>query len=105
MTAISRRKFVAASAAAPLVINSWGAIQSAHARGVGMPSFPWSPGFENLEGEHRYEVEVDGKVPAALYGTLFRNGPGINKIAGQWLAHWFDGDGMLSAIRFEGGRV
>jgi all-trans-8'-apo-beta-carotenal 15,15'-oxygenase len=67
---------------------------------------PWLPGFENLEIERDYWVEeVEGSVPAALRGTLFRNGPGINKVGGQWLGHWFDGDGMLSKISFTDGRV
>ena len=64
--------------------------------------FPWSAGFETLPGEHDYRVdEVDGSVPASLRGTLFRNGSGRNDLAGRWFAHWFDGDGMISKIRFD----
>ena len=37
----------------------------------------------------------------ALRGTLFRNGSGRNELAGEWFPHWFDGDGMISAIRFD----
>ncbi|MGO9607681.1 MAG: carotenoid oxygenase family protein [Candidatus Binataceae bacterium] len=106
---ISRRNFMvaaaAATAAAPLALGALGAAPEARAEDATTRSYPWSPGFENLEAERSYDVEVEGNVPAALNGTLFRNGPGINKIAGQWLAHWFDGDGMLSAIRFTGGGV
>jgi all-trans-8'-apo-beta-carotenal 15,15'-oxygenase len=40
-------------------------------------------------------------VPTALRGTLFRNGAGRNDLAGHWFPHWFDGDGMISAIRFD----
>ena len=62
---------------------------------------PWSAGFRSQLQEHDYRIdEIDGAVPAALRGTLFRNGPGRNELAGQWLAHWFDGDGMIQAIRF-----
>jgi all-trans-8'-apo-beta-carotenal 15,15'-oxygenase len=64
--------------------------------------YPWSAGFRSLNDEHSYRVEdIDGQVPAALRGTLFRNGSGRNDIGGQWLAHWFDGDGMIQAIRFD----
>ncbi len=64
--------------------------------------FPWSAGFETLPGEHDYRVDdIDGVVPATLRGTLFRNGSGRNGLAGQWFAHWFDGDGMISQIRFD----
>jgi len=64
---------------------------------------PWSAGFRSLLQEHDYRVDaIDGDVPAALRGTLFRNGSGRNDLAGQWFAHWFDGDGMVQAIRFDG---
>src|SRR5262245_31301823 len=64
--------------------------------------YPWSAGFRSLEQEHDYRVEaIDGEVPRALRGTLFRNGSGRNELAGQWFAHWFDGDGMVQAIRFD----
>ncbi|TMJ27624.1 MAG: Apocarotenoid-15,15'-oxygenase [Alphaproteobacteria bacterium] len=63
---------------------------------------PWSAGFRSLLHEHDYRIdEIDGTVPAALRGTLFRNGSGRNQLAGRWFAHWFDGDGMIQAIRFD----
>lgn len=39
-------------------------------------------------------------MPATLRGTLYRNGSGRNSLAGEWFPHWFDGDGMIVAIRF-----
>ena len=64
-------------------------------------TYPWSAGFRSLEQEHDYRLdEVDGQVPAWLRGTLFHNGSGRNELAGQWFPHWFDGDGMISAVRF-----
>jgi all-trans-8'-apo-beta-carotenal 15,15'-oxygenase len=46
-----------------------------------------------------------GTIPAALVGTLYRNGPGRLERGGQWVHHPFDGDGMITALRFEGGRA
>ena len=67
-----------------------------------MGPYPWSGGFRSLEQEHDGRVEdVEGSVPAWLRGTLFRNGSGRNDLAGQWFPHWFDGDGMIQAIRFD----
>src|SRR5712672_2940324 len=67
-----------------------------------MTAHPWSGGFRSLEEEHSYTVaEIDGEVPRALRGTLFRNGSGRNQLGGQWFAHWFDGDGLVQAIRFD----
>jgi all-trans-8'-apo-beta-carotenal 15,15'-oxygenase len=65
-------------------------------------AYPWSAGFQSLEEEHDYRLdEIDGQVPPTLRGTLFRNGSGRNALAGHWFPHWFDGDGMISAIRFD----
>ena len=62
----------------------------------------WSAGFASLEQEFEYRVdEIDGRVPPALRGTLFRTGSGRNDLNGQWFPHWFDGDGMISAIAFD----
>ncbi len=67
-----------------------------------MAPYPWSQGFESLAEEHDYRVEeIDGHVPASLRGTLFRNGSGRNQLAGRWFPHWFDGDGMISQVRFD----
>ena len=67
-------------------------------------SYPWSAGFRSLEEEHDYRLdEVDGQVPAWLRGTLLHNGSGRNDIGGKWFAHWFDGDGMIAAVRFDDG--
>src|SRR5689334_6077209 len=64
-------------------------------------SHPWAAGFRSLEEEHDYRLdEVDGQVPPWLRGTLYHNGSGRNAIGGKWFAHWFDGDGMISAVRF-----
>ena len=59
-----------------------------------------------MPSEHDYDVdEIEGEVPRSLRGTLFRNGSGRNDLNGNWFPHWFDGDGMISAIRFDGGRI
>jgi all-trans-8'-apo-beta-carotenal 15,15'-oxygenase len=67
----------------------------------------WASAFRNVD------VELDGvavqaargTVPQELHGTLYRNGPGRLERGGQWLHHPFDGDGMITALRFEQGRV
>src|SRR5262245_62068535 len=64
--------------------------------------YPWSAGFRTLAKELSYRIEeVEGEIPRALRGTLFRNGSGRNELGGRWFPHWFDGDGMISAIRFD----
>lgn len=47
-------------------------------------------------------LRTDGKWPADLRGTLVRNGPGLFDTFGRNYGHWFDGDGMLAALRLTG---
>ena len=49
-------------------------------------------------------LEVIGKIPEDLQGVLLRNGPNPQfDPAGAY--HWFDGDGMLHAIRIKDGQA
>lgn len=58
--------------------------------------------------EASYEIRsVEGEIPRELNGSLYRNGP-CQKIlpeAGFQALHFFDGDGLVHAIRFEDGRA
>jgi all-trans-8'-apo-beta-carotenal 15,15'-oxygenase len=61
---------------------------------------------EDLPREHGFEpLELDGKLPAELRGTLYRNGPGLFGQHGVRYTHPFEGDGACTAIRIENGRA
>lgn len=65
-------------------------------------------GYETLFDELSYWIEpasVEGEIPVGLEGTLFLNCPGRNKIGDQQYGHWFDGDGMISAVTIKAGRA
>ena len=67
----------------------------------------WASAFRNV-GAELDGVELTaarGTLPPGLSGTLYRNGPGRLERGGQWVHHPFDGDGMITAIRFDGGRA
>jgi carotenoid cleavage dioxygenase len=62
----------------------------------------WRPDLVEYDADHLDVVE--GRLPEALRGVYLRNtenplGPAIGRY------HPFDGDGMLHAIRFDGGRA
>jgi len=75
--------------------------------GPGYDRADWASAFRNVG------VELDGvavqaargTIPVELEGTLYRNGPGRLERGGQWVHHPFDGDGMITALRFAGGKA
>lgn len=48
-------------------------------------------------------LPMQGRLPAGLEGTLFRNGPNPRFPLAE--AHWFEGDGMVHAITLGNGHV
>ncbi len=66
----------------------------------------WSSAYQNVEKELTKEPLTisKGKNIKNLNGTLLRNGPGILERGGQWVHHPFDGDGMITSIKFENGQ-
>ena len=50
------------------------------------------------------QLVIEGAIPHDLNGLYARNGPN-RQYAADGRYHWFDGDGMLHALRFERGRV
>jgi all-trans-8'-apo-beta-carotenal 15,15'-oxygenase len=56
---------------------------------------------QNLRRSHGFEpLELEGQVPEGLRGTLFRVGPGVFERFGVDVAHPFEADGVISAVRF-----
>ncbi|KAK9837122.1 hypothetical protein WJX81_004609 [Elliptochloris bilobata] len=67
----------------------------------------WAAAFTSQPQEFDYWMdEVEGAVPEALRGTLFRNGPGNFERGEHAYAHPLDGDGYVTAFSFNAdGRV
>jgi carotenoid cleavage dioxygenase-like enzyme len=51
-----------------------------------------------------HDLAVEGEIPRELAGTYFRNGPNP-QYAPRGRYHWFDGDGMIHALRIRDGRA
>ncbi len=66
----------------------------------------WAPMFHDLVREHGFEeLEVEGRLPASLRGTLYRAGPARFSNHGVPYQHIFDGDGGVCALRIADGRA
>lgn len=61
--------------------------------------------YANLVGERHGQARVEGRLPAGLQGTFYRNGPGRFELGGERYHHWFDGDGFVQAWTLRDGRV
>ncbi|KAJ3397585.1 hypothetical protein HDU92_006380 [Lobulomyces angularis] len=62
----------------------------------------------NQTADHNYWIpssDIIGKLPDEMNGTFFRNGPGMSEVFGTKLKHPIDGDGMIAALSFSGGKV
>ena len=61
-------------------------------------------GFETARAERLSAPlqTLSGRLPPDLTGVLWRNGPGEHDRFGHRYSHWFDGDGLVQAFRFDG---
>jgi all-trans-8'-apo-beta-carotenal 15,15'-oxygenase len=61
---------------------------------------PWSVAFNGVTSDlAELDLKVQGDIPEACYGTLYRNGPALFERDGQRYSHWFDPDGMIQAFK------
>jgi all-trans-8'-apo-beta-carotenal 15,15'-oxygenase len=67
----------------------------------------WGIAFADLEADMpRAPMRlVQGRAPAGLAGSLYRNGPGKFHRPGGSVEHWFDGDGLMRAFRLNDGKA
>lgn len=79
---------------------------------LGLPAEGFAAGAPELEPLRGLSGEsldghavIAGRLPAALRGRYFRNGPGLMQRAGQRYSHWFDGDGLVQSWQLQDGRA
>jgi all-trans-8'-apo-beta-carotenal 15,15'-oxygenase len=69
--------------------------------------FEWLKSFKNIQ-EYPKPIPLNvrkGHIPQSIRGTYYKNGPGRFEEYGTRVIHPFDGDGYISAFRFENGSV
>ena len=62
---------------------------------------PYAPVSNEIDAS---DLEIIGELPRELNGVYVRNGPNPRH-APKGRHHWFDGDGMLHALRFDDGKA
>lgn len=69
-------------------------------------ALPWQAGLATtVAQEHDAFPGIQGNLPAALRGILYRNGPGRFELGGIRKQHLLDGDGLIQAFEFADNRV
>ncbi len=62
---------------------------------------PWTLGYHSLDADHvSAEATLTGRLPDALRGVFYRNGPARHERGGRRYAHRWDGDGMVQRFEF-----
>lgn len=74
---------------------------------AGLQRHPWLAGWQQVSAEALgpTAAHIEGRLPDAFAGTLYRNGPAWFERDGFRYEHWFDGDGMVHGWRFGDGSV
>ncbi|MBO9708241.1 MAG: carotenoid oxygenase family protein [Caulobacter sp.] len=67
----------------------------------------WTLGVADVESDlaPTAMTRLHGRAPAALTGTLLRNGPAKFRRPGGDVGHWFDGDGLVRKFQIAGGQA
>jgi len=61
--------------------------------------------YADQQGEQSGMAVVEGRLPADLQGSFYRNGPGRFELGGERYHHWFDGDGFVQRWSIADGKV
>lgn len=61
--------------------------------------------YADQAGNQQGDAVIQGRLPRALRGTFYRNGPGRFELGGERYHHWFDGDGFAQAWSVGDGKV
>ena len=104
----TRRRFVGtaglgALSLAGLPLARAGASDWAQAFARGLEANPMLLGWRGVRTDTlECTARIEGRLPEALRGTFYRNGPAVHERFGVRYHHLFDGDGMVQAFRFDG---
>lgn len=105
---MTRRDFLesaAALGATSLVGHPWEWIRAAHATESSNRRLSYlAHRGTQFEGVWSAKA-IEGSIPAGLAGTLYRIGPGSKNTQGTPLQHFFDGDGLVTALEITKGQI
>ncbi len=61
--------------------------------------------YADTVGSQAGAARIEGRLPADLQGSFYRNGPGRFELGGERYHHWFDGDGFAQRWTIGDGKV
>jgi len=100
----SRRSFLMGAAALSAAVATPEIVRAAAALDV---AADWALVTRDLEGDVAPQTlsVIQGRAPAGLEGSLFRNGPAKFRRPGGSSTHWFDGDGLMRRFDIRDGQA
>ncbi|MCH8532443.1 MAG: carotenoid oxygenase family protein [Saccharospirillum sp.] len=103
---LTRRKTLqlAAGGAVLLGLGPMGCVSQTKAQLEDAPEW-LLPLAKSESGGRDYAPRIEGQVPKALNGALYRNGPGLYERSGRRKRHLLDGDGLVQRLSFDNGRA
>ncbi len=105
----SRRKFIGTGLGAGLTTTVLASCTVGPNFAAAEPAMPsWHLGYKTAPAggfDPAPMALVQGKAPAGLSGTLYRNGPAQLQYGDQFASHWFDGDGLVHRIAIGDGQA
>ena len=102
-TNVTRRQAVQAGVAGAALAATGGVVETASAAEKA-PEWLTLLG-RSEQGGRDYAPRVEGKIPAGLEGSLYRNGPGLFERGGVRKPHLLDGDGLVQRLTFQDSAV
>ena len=101
---LSRRDALRVIGSLPVLLTSGAAAGTREDFASVLARQPELIGFETVRAEEFTAslTTLIGRLPPALAGVLWRNGPAEHERYGHRYGHWFDGDGMIQAFTFTG---
>lgn len=103
---MNRRDFLKKSASTAATISATTSLLGATSC-LADQFYDWKLGWKSVENDSfsSLNMEVYGRVPKAISGAYFRNGPAKLERNNLRYEHWFDGDGMIQKFAMSNGQI
>ncbi|VXC63157.1 carotenoid oxygenase family protein [Massilia sp. 9I] len=102
---MDRRRFLAAAGSLAFAGSARADEQTYRRFHAALAREPALAVYADTVGSQAGAARIEGRLPADLQGSFYRNGPGRFELGGERYHHWFDGDGFAQRWTVADGKV